>query len=335
MRKIPNFVLLRAFEAAARLESFALAAQELHLTPSAISHQVKELEEYFGCQLFMRRNRRIEPTPEATRLLETLSRVFNVIEAACSEVKLAPNAQVLAVYCAPSLAVKWLGPKLPEFHKAHPQITIRLSTGAEPLDLTRVQEVDVEISYGSALDRAGMETIPLGAEPIVPLCSPAIIKNDMPIGQWISHATLIDSQLSRITWADWFAANGLDMPTNPRPSFDRAALGISAAADGMGVVLESTRLAEREIARGELVEVGKGVFKRFERETHFLSYRKSEADVGKVAAFRGWVVGLVSTFGEACKRNCAHRASTRPSNQGAKDSLLLRRPGRSRNWCGS
>ncbi|MEX3958358.1 LysR substrate-binding domain-containing protein [Trinickia sp. EG282A] len=290
MRRMPNFVLLRAFEAAARLESFALAAQELHLTPSAISHQVKELEEYFGRALFLRRNRRIEPTPEAVRLLETLTRVFDAVEAACSEVTLAPNAQVLVVHCAPSFAVKWLGPKLPEFNRAHPHITIRLSTGAEPLDLTRVQEVDIEISYGSALDRPGVETIPLGREAIVPLCSPALLDDEMPAARRMSALTLIDTQLSRITWSDWFAANGLEMPATPRPSFDRAALGISAAADGMGVVLESTRLAEREIARGDLVEIRSDAFVRFARETHFLSYRKNESRVEKVAAFRQWLL---------------------------------------------
>jgi DNA-binding transcriptional LysR family regulator len=290
MRRMPNFVLLRAFEAAARLESFALAAQELHLTPSAISHQVKELEEYFGRPLFLRRNRRVEPTPEAVRLLESLSRVFDVVEVACSEVMLAPDAQVLAVHCAPSLAVKWLGPKLPEFNKTYPQITIRLSTGAEPLDLTRVQEVDVEISYGSALDRPGIETVPLGREAIVPLCSPALLDIGTPVARRMSELTLIDTQLSRVTWVDWFAANRLDMPTTPRPSFDRAALGISAAADGMGVVLESTRLAEREIARGDLVEVRSDAFVHFERETHFLSYRKNEAQLEKVAAFRQWLL---------------------------------------------
>ncbi|MDR8398334.1 LysR substrate-binding domain-containing protein [Paraburkholderia sp. USG1] len=290
MRKIPNFVLLRAFEAAARLESFALAAQELHLTPSAISHQVKELEEYFGRPLFLRRNRRIESTPGALRLLDSLSRVFDVVEAACGEVALAPDAQVLAVHCAPSFAVKWLGPRLPGFTKSFPHITIRLSTGAEPIDLTRVHEIDVAISYGSALERAGVETLPLGREPIVPLCSPALLETDTPVAQRIGELTLIDSQLSRITWKDWFDANGLPMPATPRPSFDRAALGISAAADGMGVVLESTLLASREIARGDLVEVLGDTFVRFERETHFLSYRKNEFRHEKVAVFRQWLL---------------------------------------------
>ncbi|MEQ1659776.1 MAG: LysR family transcriptional regulator, partial [Hylemonella sp.] len=93
MRKMPNFVLLRAFEAAARLESFTQAAEELHLTQSAISHQIRELEEHFGRPLFLRRNRRVEPTPEGRRLLETLSRVFDAMEVACKEVRLSPKAQ--------------------------------------------------------------------------------------------------------------------------------------------------------------------------------------------------------------------------------------------------
>ena len=290
MRRLPNFVLLRSFEAAARLESFARAAEELHLTPSAISHQVKELEEYFGRPLFLRRNRRIEPTPEAQRLLNSLSRVFDVIETACGDVSLAPDAQVLAVHCAPSLAAKWLAPRLPAFAKACPEITIRLSTGAEPIDLTRLQEIDLSISYASALELAGIEVIALGREAIVPLCSPALIDSRVPLAQQMSRLPLIDSQLSRVTWRDWFDINGLELPPGPRASFDRAALAISAAVDSMGVVLESVRLAEREITRGDLMEVGRGAFVRFERETHFVSARVNELQHGKVAQFRDWLM---------------------------------------------
>ncbi|NPT61273.1 LysR family transcriptional regulator [Paraburkholderia sp. 5N] len=291
MRKLPNFVLLRAFEAAARLHSFALAARELCLTPSAISHQVKELEEYFGRPLFIRRNRRIEPTPEALRLLDSVSRVFDVLESACAEVSLAPHAQVLAVHCPPSFAVKWLAPRLSDFARHYPDITLRLSTGPEPLDLNRAQEIDVTISYGSALDRPGVVTVPLGREPLVPMCSPALLERAATVEQLVQQATLIDSPLSRVTWRDWFEANAMPMPERPRPSFDRAALAISAAVDGMGLVLESVRLAERELARGELVEIGRDRFVRFERETHFLSCRTTEINQPRLAAFRQWLLG--------------------------------------------
>jgi LysR family glycine cleavage system transcriptional activator len=289
MRRLPNFVLLRAFEAAARLESFTLAAEELHLTQSAISHQVKELEAYFGRPLFHRRNRRVEPTAEGRRLFDSLGRVFDVIEAACSEVSLAPQAQVLAVHCAPSFAVKWLGPRLAEFFQAHPDITIRLSSGAEPIDLTRVHEVDISISYSLARERPGLLTYPLGEERIVPMCSPSLLRAGVPVRELIGKLTLIDSQLSRVSWSDWFALNDLKFPLRPRPSFDRAAMAISAALDGMGVTLETTRLAERELLRGDLVELGRDVFKPLACETHFLTYRVNERGLDKVRLFHEWL----------------------------------------------
>lgn len=293
MRKIPSFVLLRAFEAAARLQSFALAAHELHLTPSAISHQVRELENGFGRPLFVRSHRRVEVTAEGRRLYESLTRVLDALEACCAEVNLAPQGQVLAVYCAPSFAVKWLGPRLTVFMKEHPGITIRLSTGAEPMDLTQAREVDVAISYGHALQRPGVEVVSLGKERIAPLCSPSLKDRTKPWKTLISELTLIDSQLSQVTWRDWFTLNGLELPQRARQSFDRAALSISAAVDGMGVALESTRFAEKELARGDLVEVGPTVFKRLERETHFFSHRTNEKQVDKIKRFKKWLLEQV------------------------------------------
>ncbi len=289
MRKIPNFVLLRAFEAAARLQSFSLAATELSLTPSAISHQVKELEQVLGKPLFRRLHRRVDLTPEGRRLMESLSRVMDALEAACSEVGLAPSGQVLSLYCAPSFAVKWLGPRLSSFTKAHPEITIRLTSGAEPLDLTRAKEVDLAISYGTAVERPGIDVIPLGKEWIVPLCSPALA-GKRSAKSLMSELTLIDSQLSRVTWRDWFALNELALPTRSHQSFDRAALAISAAADGMGITLESTRLAERELARGQLIELRAPHFKRIARETHYLSQRANEKHLDKIGWFKGWLL---------------------------------------------
>lgn len=289
MRRMPNFSLLRAFEAAARLESFTLAADELHLTQSAISHQVRGLEDFFGRPLFIRRNRRVELTLEGKRLLESLSRVFDTIQAACNEVALAPQAEVLAVHSAPSFAAKWLGPRLPEFTHSHPDITIRLTSGAEPLDLTREREIDVAISYRAVMERAGMLSVALGTERIVPLCSPELIKDDLPIHQILSSLVLIDSQLSSVTWPKWFALNNLVLPERPRPSFDRAALAISAAVDGTGVAMESIRLAEREISRGELVELGAGIFESLAVETHFVSCRTDERQLKKVRLFREWL----------------------------------------------
>ena len=230
-------------------------------------------------------------------MLESLSKVFDTIQAACNEVALAPQAEVLAVHSAPSFAAKWLGPRLPDFTLAHPDITIRLTSGAEPLDLTREREVDVAISYGAVMNRAGVLSIALGTERIVPLCSPDLIKDDLPIYQLICNLVLIDSQLNSVTWPKWFALNNLVLPTRPRPSFDRASLAISAAVDGTGVAMESIRLAEREISRGELVELGAGIFKPLALEMHFVSCRTDERQMKKVRLFRAWlfkVAGVIA-----------------------------------------
>ena len=290
MRKIPNFVLLRAFESAARLGSFAAAAAELSLTPSAISHQIKELEEVFRKPLFYRLHRRVDLTAEGARFADSLTRVLNALEASCSEVSLAPAGQVLSLYCAPSFAAKWLGPRLGAFTQRHPDIAIRLTTAAEPLDLIRAREVDVAISYGTAVQRTGITVTPLGKEFIVPLCAPSVLANKRNARKLISEFNLIESQLSRVTWRDWFAMNGITTAPKVNQSFDRAALAISAAVDGLGITLESTRFAEKELARGELIELGANEFPRVARETHFFSVRTEEQAIQKIQVFREWLM---------------------------------------------
>jgi DNA-binding transcriptional LysR family regulator len=289
MRKMPNYVLLRAFEAAARLESFTLAAKELHLTQSAISHQIKELEDYFGKPLFFRKNRKVEPTSEGRRLLESLSRIFDVIEAACNEVTLAPNSQVLALHCSPSFAAKWLSPRLPEFIKANPDITIRLTSGAEPIDLLRNQEIDVAISYQFTPTGPGITSVSLGEEKIIPMCSPDLIDPTVSVEELMSKLTLIESSLNLHTWERWFEINHLKNPSTRKMSFDRAALSISAAVDGIGAVLESVRFAERELSRGELVELGQKIFLPTTDRTHFLSYRSNTKNSQKIKLFNEWI----------------------------------------------
>ena len=267
-----------------------MASDELCITPSAVSHQIRELESYFGRKLFVRQNRRVELTPEGRRLQESLSQVFETIETACDEVRLAPQEQILALYCAASFAVKWLGPRLPEFVKACPDITIRLTSGAEQIDLTRTKELDVVISYNEPPVRKGVVSHALGQEKIVPLCAPTLLSPGSTARQQLPELVLIESQLNRVKWSNWFALNGLALPNRARPSFDRAAMSISAAADGMGVTLESTRLAEREINRGDLVVVGADEFEPILQETHFLSYRAIEQNLEKVRAFREWLL---------------------------------------------
>jgi LysR family glycine cleavage system transcriptional activator len=289
MRNIPPLARLRAFEAAARLQSFTLAAQELHLTASAISHQMRDLEKYFGRALFERRHRQVQTTLEGQRLFESLDRLFTALEASCAEVRLASHDAVLAVHCAPSLALKWLGPSLPLFVAQHPGINIRLTTGAEPVQLHVVRDIDVAIAYGEARSGPGLEVFSLGDEHIAALVAPHLLQPQERPEQALLRLPLIDSQLSPVGWSAFFRRLDLDLPVRPRPSFDRAAMAIAAAVDGMGVALESTRLAAREIERGELVVLpvpqGQGIL----RPVHFVSVRLSERTRGPTAAFVTWL----------------------------------------------
>lgn len=289
MRNLPPLARLRTFEAAARLQSFALAAQELHLTASAISHQIRDLERHFGRALFERRHRQVQTTLEGRRLFESLGRLFDALEATCAEVQLPTHDEVLAVHCAPSLALKWLGPRLPAFLAQHPAINMRLTTGADPVDLGVVRDIDVALSYGAARHKPGLDVVSLGDERIAPLVAPSLLVTKEPASRAIQRLSLIDSQLSPVGWAEWFELNGLALPVRPRPSFDRAAMAIAAAVDGMGVALESTRLAAREIERGELVVLGERSLQKIVRPVHFLSVRAADRARAPVASFVRWV----------------------------------------------
>ena len=297
MRQLPSFFSLRAFESAARLESFTLAGQELHLTTSAISHQVRALESWLSLPLFTRQARRVTLTLEGRRLLGNLTPAFDMIEKACTELRPRDQAAVLSVHCAPSFASKWLGPRLGRFMQAHPAVTIRLSSSAEPADLRRDVTLDLDIAYGAPPPRHGVVVEPLGSEAIVPMCSPRLIGQSLLLAPAdLARLTLIDSKLNPVQWADWCALNGLKLPDRPRPSFDRGSLAIAAAVDGLGVALETRRFAEPELANGDLVILDSPLLQRIERETHFLCYRKADRASHPMTAFRDWLYAQAGTM---------------------------------------
>lgn len=300
MRKLPSFFSLRAFEAAARLGSFTLAAGELHLTTSAISHQVRALENWCGKELFLRQTRRVTLTLDGELLLKRLTPAFDAIEDACAVFRPQPENRALAVHCAPSFVSKWLSPRLGRFMQAHPAISIELSSSAEASELQREDGVDIDIAYGMPPHRDGVVVETLGPEATLPLCAPHLLaQHQIDTPQDVLNMTLIESKLNPVRWADWCELHGLKMPTRPHPSFDRGALAIAAAVDGLGVALESTRFAEAELARGELVIVGSNGngFKAIEREMHFLCYRRSDAADKEIASFREWLLMQASLSG--------------------------------------
>ncbi|GJD57587.1 LysR substrate-binding domain-containing protein [Methylobacterium dankookense] len=293
MQHLPSLHALRAFEAAARLGSFARAGEELRLTPSAISHQVRALEQHLGRPLFVRANRQVLLTPEGERLLAVLSQAFGAIRAVCAEISPPARTRELAVHCTPSFAAKWLGPRLPGFIARQPAINIRMSSNAEPLDLLRHDEIDVVISYGAAAKESGLTTHTLGFEEIAALCSPAFDRaHQVAALEDFEALVRLESSFSPVRWSDWFALNRLPMPASRTgPAFDRGSLVISAAAQGLGLALESLCFAQAEIDAGLLVRFGGDRFESIRRNMHFLTYRTRDESAPKIRHFCEWIIG--------------------------------------------
>lgn len=289
MRRLPPLPALRAFEAAARLGSFAAAAAELSLTPSAISHQVRALEEWFERPLFVRNPRRVDLTADGQRLLRDLTQAFDLMHESCAALRAPAQRRELALHCAPSFAAKWLTPRLAAFMQAHPAITLRLTSSAEPPDLGRSTGIQVAITYGPPPERTAVEVESLGPELTVPLCSPRIAPAQPLAPADVTRLTLIESELNPVQWADWCRLQRVALPDAARPSFDRGSLAVAAAVDALGVALESVRFAQAELARGELVVLDGPGFQRIERETHFLCWRRAERDHPALLAFREWL----------------------------------------------
>ncbi|WP_118184030.1 LysR family transcriptional regulator [Paraburkholderia phosphatilytica] len=289
MRRIPNFVLLRTFEAAARLESFSGAAAELNLTPSAVSHQIKELEAYLGRPLFERLHRRVTLTTDGRQFARNLSGTFDSIESAWQDLA-APSTRLdLIVHCAPSFATNWLGPRIKNLVAIYPQMRLTILSDAEPVDLIKRREVDVIISYCGYLQRDEISTFPVGVDEFAPMCAPEVRNRFSTDRDTVLNSVPIESRGSCISWSTWYGRTGIRQPISPALTFDRLSMKIAAAADGLGVVLESTSLAERELADGRLIKMNgihEGVIIR---ESHFISVRKREMETWKINAFLQWL----------------------------------------------
>lgn len=315
MRRLPSFFALRAFEAAARCGRFNEAAEELSLTPSAISHQVRALEAWFGRPLFVRGTRSVTLTDEGRRLMDTLTDAFDRIEEGCAALRPAVQRRELAVHCAPSFAAKWLSPRLADFMQAHPGLTMRMSSSAEPADLLKDVALDVDIAYGAPPSRNGVAVEPLGDESIVPLVAPRLL-GDAPARapRDVLRHTLIESKLNPVHWSDWCRLNGVRLPDRARPSFDRGSLAVAAAVDGLGVALESTRFAQAELARGDLVVVEGDAFRHVVRPMHFLCYRRADANEDRIVALRQWLGAQLAASDAPArpKRKAARKAARSP-----------------------
>jgi LysR family transcriptional regulator, glycine cleavage system transcriptional activator len=285
-----SFKAVQAFEAAARLSSFALAAEELFVTPSAVSHQIKFLEEQFGVQLFHRIHRAVVLTDVGRSYAEEISAAFARIEASTRDLGRVTKSDILTVHSTPSFATQWLMPRLARFSARYPDIDVRLNASKEPADLV-AGPVDADIRYGSKkIHPAGIKTLILPPETIVPLCAPALANGKHPIHfpDDLQYHALIHSEVCLVGWNDWARKHRdvkIDLQRGLR--FDRSFMSISAAVDGLGVCLESLLLAQRELETGRLVApLG---FDGLQVQGYSLNILKSSEELPKVRHFCDWL----------------------------------------------
>lgn len=286
---------IRVFEAVARRGSFRAASAELNLSPSAVSHAVIKLERAMGVVLFEREGRTIRLTTSGEVFMRHVGAAFAELRRGLEAV--APRGpQLLRLHCAPSFAAAWLSPRLPLFLKAHPQIEVRLSAGTDYSRFTS-DEFDIDIVYG-AVRAAGVVVVPLAEEVVAPMCTPDLAAR-IHSPEDLLRQTLILSDNKQVQWPQWCEANALPPPPAQGMRFDRSFLAIAAAADGLGVALESTLLAARELADGRLVLPLAGAATRIRYKGHHLVYPPEGRQRQVVRLFCEWLLAEVAREGEA------------------------------------
>lgn len=292
-RRIAPLNALRAFEAAARHLSFTKAAGELHVTPAAISHQIKGLEDLFGVPLFRRMTRSILLTDIGQRVLPLLREGFDLLADASQRLATPQRDNMLTVSAAPSIAARWLVTRLERFRAAEPDIDVRLDASDSLADFTR-DGVDVAIRYGAG-DYPGLHVELLFATTVIPVCSPALAAGPRPLrspadlsGHTLLHFEWDTLDYTYPSWKMWLLAAGVEGVDSDRgPRFNDAGLALQMALDGHGVALMTDVLTADDIAAGRLV-------RPFEVTVpmnfgYFVVCPTDRAEAPKIKAFRAWL----------------------------------------------
>ena len=296
--RLPSLNGLRAFEAAARHLSFTLAAAELNVTQTAISHQIKRLEQELGIRLFVRQNRALALTPQARDYLPGIRAAFNDLRLATDRLRRHDSDNVLTISTLASLAAKWLLPRLTAFQKAHPKIDVRITTSTAMVDF-KDGDVDAAIRYGRGR-WAGLRADWLTADHLFPVCSPALLRGDKPLRMPadLAHHTLLHTSAGYDDdWRLWLIAAGLptELATHRGLSFDMIFMTLQAAIDGFGVAVGRTTYVEADLAQGRLIvpfEISLPADAGF-----YLVAPENAADLPKLAAFRRWLLASVPNQG--------------------------------------
>jgi LysR family glycine cleavage system transcriptional activator len=309
-RRLPPLNALRAFEAAARHLNFSRAADELSVTPGAVSQQIQNLEDYVGAPLFRRTPKGLLLTDAAQTALPALREAFDGLAEAASLLTAAVDGRRLTLTAAPSFAAKWLVPRLGRFEAAYPQVDVWLSAGLDLVDLT-AGEVDVALRYGAGR-YPGMEVRRLIGETVIPVLSPELHAANPLHGpedlakHLLLHDGSPDPDDSCPDWTMWLAARGVrDVDGARGPRFNQSSLVIEAAVNGRGVALAKRTLAQDDLDAGRLVaplQIATAV-----DFAYYLVHPKAKGRLPQVKAFISWITAEAE----------AHEAALRTLDNGA------------------
>ncbi|MEM1429216.1 MAG: transcriptional regulator GcvA [Pseudomonadota bacterium] len=287
--RLPPLTALRAFEAAARHLSFAKAADELGVTPAALSFQIKSLESHLGRPVFRRLNRAVELTDAGRALAPGLSDGFGALSAAWRSALRVTDTTTLTITAGPAFTAKWLAPRLFDFASKHPDIELRFSASLRVADFER-DAVDVAIRFGYSAG-ADLYAKPILSDWMTPMMSPALAET-LRRPEDLRHATLLhQDDISfldpPINWSTWFRAADLGAAPTSGPRFSQADHALDAALAGSGVVLGRSALAAQDIAEGRLVapfDIGMTT-----EACYRIVFPLASETRPQVAAFRDWL----------------------------------------------
>jgi len=291
-RLVPSMTALQCFEAAARHSSFTRAAEELHLTQSAVSKQVAQLEEMLHHHLFLRIRRRLQLTPAGSLYLAEVNKILTQVDMSSRYVlTYGTQTEVLKVATQPSFGVRWLIPHLKGFGKRHPNIHLDIRNEMEPFALLQ-GSADVVFFYGQGT-WPGATCIKLFGEEVLPVCAPELVQGQALSGPGeLAGQVLLQSTSRPEAWHEWFQQQGLETENSYHgPRFDTFYMALSAAQSGCGVALVPRYLVARELAEGSLVVAWDHAMPS--SGAHYLAYAEHAAEVPKVRALVEWVQAQV------------------------------------------
>jgi LysR family glycine cleavage system transcriptional activator len=257
--RLPALNALRAFEAAARHLSFTRAAEELNVTPGAISQQIRQLEEFAGAPLFRRTGRQVLLTDAGQAALPLLTSAFEMMAEAVHHMRAPARRDRLMISSAPSFAAKWLAPRLERFQEQNPEAEVWVSADMAMTDFNS-SDIDLALRHGKGMYE-GLRTEKIMSESVLPVCSPDLLKGPHPLRTPadLAHYTLLhdespENDPSRPDWNAWLKARGVTTVDAHRgPRFTQSSLVVEAAASGRGVALAKFAIASGDLERGRLI----------------------------------------------------------------------------------